>query len=100
MGELTSANTTPYAITLSKTFSFDPLISGGYLSNNPSSSWSDERRDSAFASTISYLVWAVAKRQTVGIVENCKSRDPLCFPTANSSAISQSDMSGPFTDHN
>jgi hypothetical protein len=61
MGELTSANTTPYAITLSKTLSDDPLISGGYLSNSSLSSPSHKRKDSAYGSTVICLVWAVAK---------------------------------------
>ena len=47
--ELTSASTTPYFMTVSKALSVGPLISGEYFSNRPSSSWSDERRDFAYA---------------------------------------------------
>ena len=49
MRELTSAKTAPYLKALSKDFSIIPLISGVYSSSNPSSSWSDERRASAYA---------------------------------------------------
>ena len=52
--ELTSAKTVPYLIALSKEFSIDPLISGAYSASNPSSSWSDERRASAYADIISW----------------------------------------------
>ena len=52
--ELTSAKTEPYLIVLSKDFSIDPLISGVYSSSNPSSSWSDERRASAYADITSW----------------------------------------------
>ena len=53
VGELTCAKTAPYLIALSTDFSTNPLINGEYLSSNPSSSWSDERRASAYASIIS-----------------------------------------------
>ena len=49
MGELTPAKAAPYLIALSKDLSTDPLINGVYPSSNPSSSWSDERRASAYA---------------------------------------------------
>jgi hypothetical protein len=52
MGELTSENATPYLITFFKVFSVDLFISGEYFSNSSSSSWSDERRDSAYANII------------------------------------------------
>ena len=55
MDELTCDNATPYLITLSKALSVDPFISGEYSSNNPSSLWSDERRDSAYTAMISSL---------------------------------------------
>ena len=49
---LTSANAAPYLITVSQALSVDPLISGEYFSNRPSSSWSDERRDFAYTVVI------------------------------------------------
>ena len=52
VGRPTSANTAPYLIALSVDLSIDPLISGAYSLNNPSSSWSDERRASAYADII------------------------------------------------
>jgi len=51
--ELTPVKAAPYLIALSTDFSIDPLISGEYPSNNPSSSWSDERRASAYTTFIS-----------------------------------------------
>ena len=47
MGDRTSAKIVPYFITLSTTLSVCSSINGEYFSNNPSSSLSDERRDSA-----------------------------------------------------
>ena len=52
MGELTAAKTAPYLTTLSTTLSVGSSIIGEYVFNNPSSSLSDERRDSAYASII------------------------------------------------
>ena len=49
VGQPTSAKTAPYAIALSTDFSTDPLINGVYSFSNPSSSWSEERRASAYA---------------------------------------------------
>ena len=54
MGQLTSAKITPYLIILSTDFSVDPLISGEYSFNSPSSSWSDERRASTYVTIISW----------------------------------------------
>ena len=48
VGQPTSAKTVPYLIALSTDFSINPLIIGVYSFNNPSSSWSDERRASAY----------------------------------------------------
>ena len=48
-GQPTPAKTAPYLIALSTDFSIDPLINGVYSFSNPSSSWSDERRASAYA---------------------------------------------------
>ena len=48
VGQPTSAKTAPYLIALSTDFSIDPLIIGAYSFSNPSSSWSDERRASAY----------------------------------------------------
>ena len=79
VGELTSAKTAPYLIAPSKDFTIDPLISGVYPSSNPSSSWSDERRASAYAD-ISWRGWAVAKVRTVSFAENRNSRVILRFP--------------------
>ena len=50
IGELTSENATPYLITFSKALFVDLFIRGEYLSNNPSSLWSVERTESAYAS--------------------------------------------------
>jgi len=55
IGERTSANAAPVLITISKVLSVDPLINGEYFSNNPSSSWSVERRDSAYSTILSWL---------------------------------------------
>ena len=52
LGKLTSAKAAPYLIALSKDFSIVPLISGVYSSSNSSSSWSDERRASAYGDII------------------------------------------------
>jgi len=62
MGEPTSANTPPYLITVSKALSVDPFINGEYSFNNPSSSWSDERRDTPYAN-ISRRAWDGQKLQ-------------------------------------
>ena len=48
VGQPTSAKTAPYLIALSTDFSVDPLINGVYSCSNPSSSWSDEHRASAY----------------------------------------------------
>ena len=61
MGELTSAKTDPYLIPFSMALSIDPLISGEYPFNNSSSLWSDERRDSAYATIISQFGWGFAR---------------------------------------
>ena len=53
VGHPTSAKTAPYLIALSMDFSVDLLINGVYSFSNPSSSWSDERRASAYVD-ISY----------------------------------------------
>ena len=47
-GQLTSAKTAPYLITVSTAFPVDSLIIGEYSSSNPSSFWSDKRRVSAY----------------------------------------------------
>ena len=49
VGQPTSAKTAPYLIALSTDFFINPLINGVYSLSNPSSSWSDERRASAYA---------------------------------------------------
>ena len=51
-GQPTSAKTAPYLIALSTDFSVDPLIIGVYSFSNPSSSWSDERRASAYTTLL------------------------------------------------
>jgi len=84
--ELTSAKTAPYLIALPTNFSVDPLSSGEYSFNNPSSLWSDERRASVYAITISRL-GAVAKVRTVVFAENRDSREPLCFPMTTASVL-------------
>ena len=60
---------------VSKALSVDPLISGEYVSNKPSSSWSEERRDFAYADIISYLQAAVVKRRTVVVGDRRNSRE-------------------------
>ena len=85
--ELTSAKTALYLITLSTDFSIDPLISGEYFFSNFSRSWSNECRASAYTKIISLWGWAVAKEQMVVFVENCNSRDPLCFPMRTASVL-------------
>ncbi|SRR5258706_8100297 len=87
MSELTSAKTAPYLIALSTDFSVDPLISGVYSVSNPSSSWSDERRASAYGDISSWHGWAVAKIQTVSLAEKRNSRVPLCFPMTTASVL-------------
>ena len=49
MGEQTSAKTVPNCKTVSTAFSVDAFINGEYTLNNPSSSWSDKRRDCDYA---------------------------------------------------
>ena len=53
MEELTPAKIDPYLIPFSTALSIEPLISGEYPVNNSSSLWSDERRDSAYATITS-----------------------------------------------
>jgi len=55
--ELTSAKIVPYFMTLSTTLSVCASIIGEYWSNNPSSSLSDERRDSVYPSVVTELRW-------------------------------------------
>ena len=86
IGNPTSANTAPYLIALSTDFSTDPLINGVYSFSNPSSSWSDERRASAYTD-ISYWMTGMAKVRTVSFTENRTSRDPLCFPITTDSVL-------------
>ena len=74
MGELTSANTVPSRIPFPKALSIDPLISGVYPLFNSSSSWSDERRDSAYTEIVSQPRRIVVKQRTVGFAENWNSR--------------------------
>jgi hypothetical protein len=53
VAELTSAKTAPNLIALSTDLSIEPLISGEYSFSNPSSSWRDDRKASAWANIIS-----------------------------------------------
>jgi len=55
VGGPTSANAAPYLIIFSIALSVDLPIIGEYFFNNRSSSWSDERIDSAYADIISWL---------------------------------------------
>ena len=87
VGELTSAKMVPYLIALSTDFSVNPLISGEYFSRNSSRSWSDECRASAYMKIISWWGSVVAKEQMVAFVENCNSREPLCFPMTTASVL-------------
>ena len=86
MGKPTSANTVPNLIRWSTALSPRLLISGEYLCNNSSSSWTIERRDSACERIISWLRWAVAKRRTVLFATNWNSKEQLCFPMKTTSA--------------
>ncbi len=88
MGRLTSAKTAPYLMALSTVVSIDPLISGEYPSSNPSSSWSNERRASTYAKSISWVGQGVAKVRTVSFAVNCTSREPLCFAMTTDSVLS------------
>ena len=94
MGELTSAKATPYLIAWSTDFSIDVLISGGYFSSNPSSSWSDEHRAFAYVAIIRRCRWAIAEIQMVSFAMNCNSREPLYFPTTIGSVFLSEDMRG------
>jgi len=87
VGELTSAKTAPYLINLSTTLSVGASIIGEYFSNNPSSSLSDNRRDSAYTTVVSRLRWGVVKRQTVEFVKNRICREQVCCPMSTTSAI-------------
>src|SRR6267154_539739 len=87
IGELTSAKIAPYLITLSITLSVCSSIIGEYFSSNPSSSLSDERRDSAFANMVSWLGWGITKRHTEASAENCNSRVQVCFPMMTTTAL-------------
>ena len=87
MGEPTAANTAPYLMHLSMTLSVDPLISGEYSSNKPSSLRSDERRDSAYANISGWLGWAIAKIRTVVLAENRNSKSPWYFPIVTASVL-------------
>ena len=84
---LTSAKTFPYLIAVSTDFSIDRLINGEYSFNNPSSSWSDKRRASAYANRISWRGWEMAGVRTVLFAENRISREPLCFPMTTDSVL-------------
>jgi hypothetical protein len=73
----------PSQYSISKTVSVDPLINGEYSSNNPSSSWSDERIDSVDA----LYYWPVgigSGKVTNGcIAENFNSSDQRYFLTTS-----------------
>ena len=88
MWRTTSAATALNLIALSTNFSVDPLISGEYSASNLSSSWSDERRATAYANIISWRGWTVAMVRTSGLAENRNSREQLCFLMTTSSAFS------------
>ena len=85
--ELTSAKTAPYLMALSTTLSIGPSIIGEYPSNNPSSSLSDDRIDSACSRIISWLRSGVARRRTVAFAENRKLRAQRCPPTSTTSVL-------------
>ena len=87
MGQLTSAKTGPYSIVLSTNVSIDPLISGAYSFSNPSSSWSDERSASPYATILSWQGWAMERIRTVLFAENRTSRKLVCFPMATDSVL-------------
>jgi hypothetical protein len=87
MEALTSENATPHLMATSKALSFGPFIIGEYSFNNPSSLWSVERRESAYANISSRLEMGLAKRRTVAVVENCNFREQRCFPTTTTSAF-------------
>ena len=88
VGQVTSAKTAPYLIAVPTDLSIDPLIIGLYSFINPSSSWSDERRASAYMDIIRFRGWAVgAKVRTVSFAENLTSRVTLCFPMKTASVL-------------
>ena len=87
VGALTAARTAPYLIALSTDLSVELLISGEYSSSNFSSSWSDNRRASAYANDISRREYAVARGRTASFEENRNSREPLCFPMTTASVL-------------
>ena len=88
LGELTAAKIPPYLITtLSTDFPIDSLISGEYSCSNSSSSWSDDRRASAYANIIGWQGCAVAKVRTVAFAENRSSRVTLCLPMGTASVL-------------
>jgi hypothetical protein len=87
VGELTSAKTAPYLIALSTDLSVDALINGECSFSNFSSSWSDDRRVSAYAKNISWRGWTVANVRTVEFAENRNSREILYFPMTTASVL-------------
>jgi hypothetical protein len=66
MRGLTWANIAPILIAPSTTLSTVSDISGENFSNNPSSSWSDRRRDSAYVTLV--IGWDEELQKTNGIV--------------------------------
>ena len=87
MGQLTVSTIAPYILGSSTVFSLNLPISGAYLFSNPSSSWSDERRASAYAEIIRRWGWAMAKVRTVSFAWNRISKEPLCFPITTGSVL-------------
>jgi len=84
---LTSAKTAPILMALSTALSVGPSIIGEYPSNNPSSSLSDERIDSACSNAISRLRLGIARRRTVAFAENRKFKAQRCSPTSTTSVF-------------
>ena len=86
-GELTSAKTLPYLMTLSTTLSVGASINGECSFNSPSSSLSNKCRDSAFEYIISWMRWTTSKRRTVGLGEKYNSNEQRYFPTTTTSTL-------------
>ena len=98
MGELTSDNTTPYLITVSKALSVDLFISGEYSFSNPSSVWSKERRDPAYVNIISSLQggWEMTN---YGICGKLHFQRPAVLSNDNNFCHSLLDMNERVSDH-
>ena len=88
MGELTSAKTVPYFMILSTILSVGASIIGENFSNSPSSSLSDERRDSAYSNIVSWVrCGGRCGGHTVAFAEKCNPRGQLRPPMTITSVL-------------